>query len=424
MIKTYKLFLSAFMLFSSSLLFAQSSDKQDSTLMYINGEGLQLNVGKADKTKFNLLTTVQSGFSMSQFDSASNTVKSNRLSLNLVRMALTVTGLKDKISLGIVTDFTSTMPILEGWVGLSVFNKHGKLFLGQRQTHTNNRLAMADERYWFMGQTQAGKSQDGTATGGLIQNFVGATREGGVFLETSFKFKKWVINPSVSITTGEGQNFFNTQNNVGFKYGGRLDVMPLGEFIKRGAFIAQDIYREPRPKLAFGFAASYNAKVSSPIGSDNGIINGIYNKNGIADFADYTKLVADMIFKYNGFAFVAEYMNASISGKELYTNVGATKKMTSDVASSFYNIGSALNIQSSYVTKNGWSMEGRYTIITPEFNLTSSLVQKQNWYTLGISKFLKYNALKLGLNVSYVDETMPTIQTKQWLGNMAVQILL
>lgn len=422
----YKKLLIAALLLSlfQGKLFAQDATN-DSTLMYVNGEGIFINLGKSDKTRFNLLSTVQSGFNTISFDSSGVNSKTNRLSLNLVRLSLTVSGLKNKVGLGIVTDFTSTTPILEGWISLNVFKNHGKLFLGQRQTHTNNRLAMADERYWqVMGQTQAGRSNDGSATGGLMQNFVGTTREGGVYLETNFKIKNWVIYPSASITTGEGQNFFGTQNNVGFKYGGRIDVLPFGDFIKRNAFIAQDIYREQKPKLAVGFAASYNTKVSSPIGSENGIITGIYNKGGEADFADYRKLVADLIFKYKGFAFVTEYINATVAGKELYRNIAATQKLNASDASSFYNIGSSLNFQTSYVAKNGWGVDGRFTSVTPEFAIQNSLVRSQNWYTIGFCKFVKNNAVKFGLNATMVDEKTILFSTKRWMGNLAVQILL
>jgi hypothetical protein len=415
--------------FSLSLLTfkanAQKQTNDDSTLMYINGEGTFINLGKAERTKINFLSTIQTGLQIAQFDSSTKRIKSNRLSLNLFRISLNVSALKDKMTLGIVTDFSSTTPILEGWVGFSFWQKKAKIILGQRQTNTNNRLAMADERYaQVMGQTQAGKSLDGSVYGGLMQNFVGATREGGVFFETNFNIKKCRIYPSASITTGEGQNFFAAQPNIGFKYGGRLDIMPFGDFIKNNAFIAQDIYRERKPKLAIGFAASYNSKVTSPIGSDNATVTGVYNKAGQADYADYQKVVADLIFKYQGFAFVAEYTNGTVAGRELYTNTIGTKKLTEDVASAYYNIGSAFNIQSSYVCKNGWSVDGRFSTVTPEFKLSNSLVHEQKWYTIGINKFINNNAVKIGINTTYIEDKTPTINTKEWVGNLAVQIIL
>jgi hypothetical protein len=396
---------------------------KDSTLIYIDGEGTFLRLGKAEGATFNLASTIQSGFQFNQLDSINGKSNTNRLSLNLVRISFTASGLKNKVSLGLVNDFTGSSGLLEGWVGISVLNNHGKLTLGQRQTNTNNRLAMADERYASnMAQSLSGKSNDGIAYGGLMQNFVGSSREGGIYFETNFSLKKWRIYPSVSITTGKGQNFFVTQSNPGFKYGGRIDVMPMGDFIKNGAFIADDIYRESKPKLAIGVAGSYNVQANSPIGSDNAGVAGIY-KNGVAGYADYRKFVADGIFKYQGFAVVAEYISGSISGKDLYTNATGTTKLTSPVASSLYNLGNALNLQGSYINQDGWAFNLRFSHITPENYIASSLVHNQTWYTAGINKYLSGNALKIGLNVNYLDDNNSAIHKKNLTGNLAIQLI-
>jgi len=396
---------------------------KDSTLIYINGEGTFLHLGKQDGATFNLATTVQSGYQLNQLDSASNKTSTNRMSLNLVRIAFTASGLKNKVSLGIINDFTGTSGILEGWVGISVLNNHGKLILGQKQTNTNNRLAMADERYAsVMAQSIAGKSNDGIVYGGLMQNFVGSTREGGIFFETNFNLNKCRIYPSVSITTGKGQNFFATQTGPGIKYGGRLDVMPMGDFIKNGAFIADDIYREPKPKLAIGVAGSYNVQANSPIGSDNGGVIGIY-KAGAATGANYRKFVADAIYKCQGFSLVGEYINGSVAGKNLFTNASGTAKLTDTIASGLYNLGNAINLQGSYISKSGWAFDLRFSHITPEKYIATSLVHNQTWYTGGVNKYLSGNALKIGLNVNYIQDNNSAILKNMLTGNLAIQLI-
>ena len=417
-------------LFCAILMIAYSNAKAqlvmevDSSLVYINGEGTFINVGKGEGTKFNFLTAIQPGIQSNRLNSESTLTNSNRMSLNLVRLSITATTFKNKVSLGLLTDFTGDSPLLEGWIGFAM-NKNIKFILGQRQTNTNNRLAMADERYaQVMGQSIAGKSNDGIIYGGLMQNFVGSTREGGVFLETNFNLNKMRIYPSLSVTTGEGQNFFSSQTNEGFKYGGRLDILPFGDFIKNNSFIAHDIYREPKPKVALGVAASYNSKASSPIGSDNSIITNIYNKTGTADFANYRKLVADFVFKSKGFALVGEYIVSSVTGKDLYTNSASTNKLTEQEASSYYNLGSGINLQTSYIFKNGWAIDTRYANVIPEFDTTNSIVHKQTWLTFGVNKFIKNNAVKVGFNTSFIDDSAPTITTKKWINNFAIQILL
>lgn len=401
---------------------AQLSQK-DSSLIYVNGEGSFLHLGKADGVTFNLLSTIQSGISYNRLDSTNGITTSNRLSLNMARMALTASGFRDKMSLGIVTDLTSTTPILEGWISFFLMNKRAKLTFGQKQSNTNNRLAMADERYATMGQSIAGQSSDGTVYGGLMQNFVNTTREGGIFFETFFRLSKIKLYPYLSLTTGKGQNFFTAQSTTGFKYAGRLDIMPIGDFIKNNAYIAEDIYHEPKPRLSLGVAASFNIKANSPIGSANGAITGIYNNVGGSDFANYRKMIADIIFKYRGFAIVGEFINATIYGTNLYTNAGATNKLTPQIASTIYNIGQGFNVQSSYVCKNGWAIDLRYSNITPEYNIAGSLIHNQNWYTAGLNKYLKGNAVKIGLNSTYIDDKTTSASSNKWISNLAVQFL-
>ncbi|MFZ4544491.1 MAG: hypothetical protein ACOYOA_10605 [Saprospiraceae bacterium] len=415
----------AFLLKTAAQTGLNSFSQVDSTLTYISGEGTFLTLGKGEGTKFNLLSTIQPGLQLNRFDSAGVQTNTNRMSLNLVRIALSAKGFNNRMSMGIVTDLTGVSPILEGWIGFNFLKKKLNVIFGQRQTNTNNRLAMADERYaQNMGQSIAGKSAEGTTYGGLMQNFVGATREGGLFLEANFNLNKWRIYPSASLTTGEGQNFFDAQPNTGFKYGGRVDIMPFGDFIKNNAFIAHDLYREESAKLALGIAGSYNAKAGSPMGSDNANISGIFNKSGQRDYANYRKIIADFIFKYHGFALVGEFTQASVITNNLFTNPAATEKLSASVASRFYNVGTAINLQSSYYFKNGWAIDGRFSSISAESELVSSLIQPQNWYTFGVNRFFKNNAIKIGLNTSYIEKKTSSVSTGKWSSNIAIQILM
>src|SRR5690606_2750172 len=72
------------------------------------------------------------------------------------------------------------------------------------------------------------------------------------------------------ITTGEGRN--ETQNSdTGLAYTGKVELFPLGPFKNNGSFFEGDIAREPRPKLMFSAAYSYNNKASKSqgqLGSD------------------------------------------------------------------------------------------------------------------------------------------------------------
>jgi len=96
----------------------------DSSLTYVAGEGTYINFGKSNGAKFNLLSTVQTGLQFNHLDSVNGITNTNRLSLNLVRVAFSGVALKEKVSFRVVTDLTgSTTPILEGWIGFNFNNK-------------------------------------------------------------------------------------------------------------------------------------------------------------------------------------------------------------------------------------------------------------------------------------------------------------
>lgn len=398
--------------------------KTDSTFIYKNGEGSFITVGRKNKSVIHFAGAIQSGAAYNQFDNGTKIENTSRMSINLARLYLNGSFLNDKARIGLVTDFTGTKGLLEAWVGLNLYKKNAYLYFGERRTHTNNRLALEDERFaQNIAQTIAGQSNDGIAYGGLMQNFVGATREGGLFIETNFTIGTMRIYPSISVTSGDGQISFGEQSNSGLKYGGRLDILPLGDFIKNNAFISHDLYREPSVKIAFGVAGSYNVKASEARGSGNAIITGIFDKDGEASFADYRKVVTDFILKYRGFSLIGEYTNASVNGKDLYTNSAATTLLNAESSASKYNMGYGVNLQSSYITSNGWAFDTRFSLIEPEVDSATSLVQREKWYTVGINKYFKNNALKVGINTSYIDREVASLNTTNWISNLGVQLL-
>jgi hypothetical protein len=86
-------------------------------------------------------------------------------------------------------------------------------------------------------------------------------------------------------------------------------------------------------------------------------------------------------------------------------------------------MGYGVNLQSSYVTRSGWAFDTRVSFIEPEVDSATSLVQKENWYTVGINKYLKNNALKIGLNTSYIDRKVEPVNTSNWNTNLGVQLI-
>ncbi len=395
----------------------------DSSIIYVNGDGMYINFGNKDKFQLNLNGILSPGFQFRSYNVDGEVTKQNQMSINLARLALNFSAFNGLMTAAVKADFTGTSPLLEAWVAYNSKNQHHSVILGERQAISNNRLALEDEKYAStMGPTINGMSNDGSIYGGLVQNFVVTTREGGLFYKTNFTIGRSRLYGAASITSGQGQSINSSQTNLGLKYGGRIDFMPMGDFIKNNAFISQDIYYETAPKFGIGIAGSYAVKATTPVAGSSDNATGIYNQDGDPTNANYRKLVADLIFKYKGFAFVAEYTDATVYGKNLYTDAASTKALTPEGASAKYNIGDAFNFQTSYVWKNGWAVEGRYSIVTPEFNVAGSIVQKQNWYTGSINKYLMNYAVKIGINTTYIDESAVAGSTYTWISNIAIQL--
>lgn len=415
-----------FILFITSI-YAQKEDsrkKVDSTLVLVHGDGLFINLGNKEKTVLNFDAAIQTGGTYATYNDARGAQNDNRMSINLARIYLKGSFLNNKILLGFTRDFTGKSGVLEAWIGANLLNNHLLLSAGQKQTHTNNRLAMADERFTqVLDQTIEGTSVNGIVYGGLMHNFVGATRESGLFFETNFSVNSMRIYPSVSITTGEGQSFDSAQNNLGYKYGGRIDVLPLGDFKNNNAFVDADLYYEKTPKFGVGIAGSYNVQASHKTGAGTAQIAGVYDANGKLKNANYAKIVSDFVFKYRGFTLIGEYTSAAVKGANLYLDASATTKFTQQIASSKYNTGTAFNVQSSYVFKNKYVLNVRFSAIEPEFSVQESLIQKQQWYTVGINKYNKFKNLKIGINTTYVDNFNAEIKYN-WYSNLAVQFTL
>ncbi len=395
----------------------------DSSIIYTSGEGLYINFGTKDKFQFNVNGILSPGLQVRSYKVNGEITKENQMSINLARLSLNFSAFNGLMTASVKADFTGTSPLLEAWVTYNSMNGHHKFTLGERQAISNNRLALQDEKFAsFAGPTINGVSNDGSIYGGLMQNFVVTTREGGLFYESNFSIQQARIYGSASLTSGQGQSINSTQTNLGIKYGGRIDIMPMGDFIKNNAFISQDLYFEPKPRLGIGVAGSYTTRATTPIGASSENATGVFDQDGEATNADYRKLVADLIFKYRGLSLVTEYTDASVYGKNLYSDAASSKALTPEELSAKYGIGEAFNVQTSYVWKNGWAIEGRYSSVNPEFNVSGSIVKKQKWYTAGINKYLMNYAIKTGINTTYIEESDITGSKYTWITNLSIQL--
>lgn len=363
---------------------------------YNLGSGLNFSFNEGDYL-FNLTGFVQPGFFRETIDGLEdvNQFRSKRTFLQFDGAAL-----KEKVSFFIQLDFSRSNPLMDAWLAYSPIEEV-KVSFGQKQTFVNNReMTYREDRLQFVNRSF------------LSQNLSQSGREFGVFVESQFKLgDSFGFAPMAAITSGDGRNSFGQDSRDsdlgGMKVGGRLDIYPLGFFKPGNELTSVDLKREDQLKFVLGVAGSQNNGASGPTGESHGDFL-LYDDSGDNNLPDYRQLYADLLLKYKGFSFLAEYANASATGIDLvYLDEAATQLLSPQQISEFLALGDSYNLQVGYVTKNGFSFDLRHEASMPEFdNYAGSILTDAKATTFGFSKYFYENALKVQAQYSRIDPNL------------------
>jgi hypothetical protein len=148
--------------------------------------------------------------------------------------------------------------------------------------------------------------------------------------------------------------------------------------------------RESTPKLAFAVGYDFNndaVKTRSNQGSYMRTDVGFYETNTSTLFIDF-------MYKHNGFSLMGEYANRDAKDPFAKNSDGT---LTGDEV----QVGKGLNLQTGYLFKNNWEISGRYSNIKLDKNITGK--NRENQYTLGVSKYIVGHSLKVQSDISYLD---------------------
>lgn len=295
---------------------------------------------------------------------------------------------KEKVQFFMQMDFSLNEPLLDAWIAYEPVQQL-KLTFGQKQSIANNREMMIME------------DQLQFADRGLLSSaYSGLGREFGLFVESRWGNDKFGLVPQIAITSGDGRNSFGTDSRDvdwgGLKYAARLDLYPLGFFSEGNDQLVADLAHENRPKLVLGAAASYNDGASNLTGEGHGDFF-LYNRIGGVQLPDYRQVYGDLLFKYQGFSLLGEYVIATATSLDgSYKDPFGADVMLPTEISQFLALGRAFNAQAGYVTKSGYALDLRYAMLSPEFGEnTNSLIRETNALTMGAAKYFKGNDLKI-----------------------------
>lgn len=191
------------------------------------------------------------------------------------------------------------------------------------------------------------------------------------------------VHAKFAVSTGEGRVAVTTDD--GLAYTGRLEFLPLGDFTNDGDYSEGDLEREETPKISIAAGYSYNDRTTRSGGQiGKSVTNPLTLKTAYADF----------MFKYAGWAYMAEYMQRDVDNPFTF--------LVSDPTTAVHAYkGWGVNQQLSYLLNHGYEIASRYTYLKPNKQLLS--VERQTEVMeLGLTKYFKAHRLKFQANASYL----------------------
>ena len=304
---------------------------------------------------------------------------------------------KEKVSFSIRMDYSLSNPLLEAWVGYHP-SKNVNVYFGQKNSFLNNREMIFNEDI-LQFTDRSLLSQNHTNSHG---------QEFGLYIETTFG-EEFILSPKFAVTSGDGRNSFGEDSRDsdlgGIKFGARLDLYPFGNFSK-GNEGSVDLVGEQKLIMELGFAYSKNIGTSHRTGNGHGDIM-FYDADGNNNLPDYEKIFVDLLLKYKGFSFLAEYADAAASGlNQTYTDT--FNLLIPQQISEYLVLGSSYNFQLGYIFQNDIGIDFRYEFSTPEFTneinnpYENSILQDFENMSFGISKYFDDNNLKIQAGVSSI----------------------
>mgnify|MGYP006250217087 FL=1 len=219
----------------------------------------------------------------------------------------------------------------------------------------------------------------------LLNTVFTLDRDAGIQLRNKHKIGKMIVKEMFCVSQGEGLND-KTKRPLGHEYTGRLEFLPMGNFASKGDYVSSDLKREKKPKLAIGLTYDYN---------QNQDLSRKVKGNKLAETRNFINFHGDFMYKHRGLSILGEYAYADVVN-------GAGEYKRYDSSGDFWQVGQGINLQSGYLLKNNVEISGRYSTYIP-FNNVSGF-NRENQYTLGLSKYVVGHYLKVQTDITLIEE--------------------
>ena len=320
----------------------------------------------------------------------------------------------DSVEFFFQSDFSRAEPLLDAWLSYRPWSWLD-VSVGQRQALTNNREMLHMESQLAFSRRSV-----------LSRTFSLSGRELGLFVRTEVDLGGVIVRPQGSVTSGDGRNSFGADSRDvdigGFKWGGRLDILPFGDFSEGNGAMVVDLAREQSLKVILGGAFSYNDGASHRNGAGHGDFF-LYNEGGEDQLPDYVMIYADLLAKFRGFSLLAEFVNASATSLQgTYTDDSGVNLLFRTQISEFLILGNGFNAQLGYYLGAGVGMDVRYSRLFAEFTGNEqSLLKDTTAYGAGLTVYILKQTLKVQISYERLEvDNGPTVNG----ADLLVQLIL
>ena len=256
------------------------------------------------------------------------------------------------------------------------FFKGWEIWAGQTKLPGNRERVISSQALQFVDRS-------------LLNTVFTLDRDAGIQIRNKHKIGKMIVKEMFCVSQGEGLND-KTKRPLGHEYTGRIELLPMGKFASKGDYVSSDLKREKKPKLAIGLTYDYN---------QNQTVSRKVKGNDLSEKRNFINFHGDFMYKHRGLSILGEYAYADVVNAS-----GEYKRFDSN--GDFWQVGQGINLQSGYLLKNNVEISGRYSTYIP-FNNVSGF-NRENQYTLGLSKYVVGHYLKVQTDITLIEEMMGT----------------
>ena len=272
------------------------------------------------------------------------------------------------------------------------FNEHFYIGFGQSKLPGNRQRVISSGNLQFADRS-------------ILNAAYNIDRDFGLFGYYNQNFNDQWLNIKVALTSGEGRNSLAGDN--GIAYTGRIEWLPLGRFKNNGDFSEGDLEFETTPKLSLAATYSYNHKSQRAGGQLGPVLPASRN---------ITTFIIDAIFKYNGLAISAEYIQKHADNPlfDEFPNHSNT----------YVPVGRGISAQFSFISSKMNEFALRTALVQPDPNIINFEPLRYE-YLLGYTKYLNTHRIKLQGNIGFNQVPNPVVLNpafkSQWVAFFQVE---